>query len=160
MDLLQRGIAALIGAVVLESAGLPAGALIGAALGAGVVASRGAVRTPTPRWVRLAAFMVLGWLLGSRVDADALAAIPDLAGPIVVILVVLGAASAAMSVGLVRLAGWPLRTAILAASPGGIAEIIALGAVAGEAGERIAALHLLRLAAILLIVPPLALMLD
>lgn len=159
-DLITRAGAALGGAVALELAGLPAGAMIGAAIGAGLVASRARVTTPTPRWLRFAAFVVLGWLLGSRVDAESLAAMPGLAGPIGLILAVFSVLAVAMSVALVRLAGWHASTAVLAASPGGVAEMIALGTVSDGANERIAALHLLRLGAILLIVPPIALALD
>lgn len=160
MDLVRRGMAALAGAAVLELAGLPAGALIGAAVGAGLVASRREVATALPPPVRLAAFAVLGWLLGSRVDAAALAAVPKLAGPIAVILAVYGVGAVITTVALVRLAGWPTPTALLAAAPGGVAEMIALGVVASDTAERVAALHLLRLAMILLVVPPIAVALD
>lgn len=160
MDLLRRGLAAAAGAAALELAGLPAGALIGAAVGAGAVASRGRVARPLPAPARLAAFAVLGWLLGSRVDADTLSAIAGLPGPIAVILAVYGAAAVTTALALIRLAGWPAPTALLAAAPGGVAEMIALGVVASDAAERVAALHLLRLAAILVLVPPVALALG
>lgn len=160
MDLLARGLAALAGAAVLELAGLPAGALIGAAVGAGLVASRGEVARPLPAPVRLAAFAVLGWLLGSRVDAESLAAVPGLAGPIAVILAVYGTGAVVTTVALVRWAGWPAPTALLAAAPGGVAEMIAIGVVESDTAERVAALHLLRLAMILLVVPPIAVVLG
>lgn len=160
MDLLRRGLAALVGAAVLELAGLPAGALIGAAVGAGLVASRREVVNPLPAPARLAAFAVLGWLLGSRVDAEALAAIPGLAGPIAVTLGVYGAGAVVTTLALVRWADWPAPTALLAAAPGGVAEMIAIGVVESDTAERVAALHLLRLAMILVVVPPIAVVLD
>ena len=151
----QRLGGAAVGATILHTLGVPAGALLGAVAGSASVAATQPCADTVPRWVRLAAFATLGWLLASRVEPETLALLPDLALPFLLILVTLAVSTAASTVLLVRVAGWRTGTALLGSAPGGLAEMIALSAVSGDERELVAALHLVRLLVILVAVPAL-----
>lgn len=156
MQLAWRALAALAGAGLLELLGVPAGALLGAVIGAGTFTVwRGAQRT-TPTQARWLALALLGWVIGAQTGPEALAAVPTLLGPLTAVLAGLAVCAVVLTVALVRWAGWDPATALLAAAPGGIGEMAALSVVATDDAEVVTATHLARLALILIAVPLLA----
>jgi uncharacterized protein len=146
-------VAALGGAFVFQRLGVPAGALVGAMVAVAVLNLTGGNASSLPSSVEFVTFALIGWSVGAQFSTESLAALQKAAWPIaasILILVVLGGAIAWI---LWQIADLDPITAFLAACPGGLAQMVAVSSDVGANSVVVAAVHLVRLAAVLLVAP-------
>jgi membrane AbrB-like protein len=159
MVLLRSLAAALVGAVVLDRLKFPAGPLIGAMIGVAVVGLSGHQTQGSGGVLRFAALAIIGWELGAQVDRSTLNAIRQAALPIVVVVLGLLAASAVLAMVLHR-SGLDAPTSFLAASPGGLSQMVALSVEFGANAVVVSVVHLIRILTVILSAPLIARFLD
>ncbi len=153
MELVIAVIAALSGALLFEALGVPAGALVGSMLA--IAALRiGDVEVPqiggAPRFVTYAA---VGWLLGQAFSPDFPRVLVRAAVPMLAIVGVLLAVAGIIAWVLVATGTMDPSTALLAASPGGISQMGIFSEAARANVELVVTVHLLRVLAIVVLVP-------
>ena len=152
MELVRSLVAATVGGLLFERLGVPAGALIGAMVGVAVVGLGGFETTGSGTVLRTAAFVVIGWELGSQVTAETIATVRRAAIPIIVVVLGLLVASALLA-WVLHLAGVDVVTAYLAASPGGLSQMVALSTEFGANAVVVSVVHLIRVITVILTAP-------
>ena len=150
----QTLIAALAGAAAFEALKVPAGALVGALVATAalnLLADGGTVELPSS--LQFLAFALLGWAVGEGVTTETLATLRSSLMPVVVIVVALLVFGALLALVLTRLGVLDSTTAFLAASPGALSQMSALGTAVGADVTLVATVHTLRVVALVLIAP-------
>ncbi len=157
--------ARLLRAVVLLSAGsaggltfltlgMPAGAVVGSALGAmGVNFLSPGERLPRP--ISNAGRITLGAVVGLSFGPDLLVTIGESLVPIAIGTLLLTAAGALVGVVLHFTFGWDVATALYASAPGGLGEVTSTAEDVGARVEYVAAVHTVRIAVVVIVGPPL-----
>lgn len=154
MPLLPTVFAALAGAAAFEAMKVPAGALIGslvAVAAVNLVSEAGAVELPGV--LRFGAFALLGWAIGQGVTNETVRALRDSLVPMTVIVIALVVFGALLAVVLTRAGVLDGTTAFLAASPGALSQMSALGTALDANASLVAAVHTLRVVTIVLVSP-------
>lgn len=147
------------GAFALAALGVPAGALIGSSLAVAVLGALTGLGQ-VPERLRDLGFIVIGVSLGSGIDTSFGAHVVDWALSLTLLSLSLAVTLALGAWILMRGFGMDRQTAVLASSPGTMSNAIAL-AVEGKGDvAAIMALQVLRLLVLVLLVPPLAAVLD
>jgi membrane AbrB-like protein len=147
------------GGVLALSAGLPAAALIGSTLAVAVAAALRIPLAVQPR-LRDLAFVVIGISLGAGVEAEALDQIGAWSLSLVLLVACLGTTLLIGTLLLQQLFGMDRSTAILAASPGTMSNAIALSLDGRGDATAILILQVIRLLALVTVVPPVAMLID
>jgi membrane AbrB-like protein len=123
---------ATIGGYLFDAVHFPAGWLAGAMIFAAAAALAGRpIYLPLPLF-RVSA-IILGITLGGTVTPETLRGMASWPLSIVMVSVAMAAATLATVLYLTRVHGWNRLTAILAGTPGGLAQVMALAAEAGRA---------------------------
>jgi membrane AbrB-like protein len=159
MEVLRTLIPALVGALLLDRLGVPAGALIGAMIGAAAVNFFGFEAAATPLWLRFAALAVIGWEIGRSITPDRLDAIRGALLPMVAVVIGLLVSGAAIAFVLTRF-GIDAPTAFLAASPGGVSQMGAISADVGADAALVVTVHLMRVITVVMTAPFIVRLLD
>lgn len=154
MKLLITLLAVLVGASLFERLQLPAGALLGGALGAGLVntLAPGGVTNVSPP-VRLVAFAILGWSIGSTISRESLSALRSHALLLGAAIVVLLAFSGLLAVMLTRFGGLDPMTSYLATSPGALSQMTVMAGDLGADPLIVISVHITRVMIVLLSAP-------
>lgn len=150
--ILRTMLAALAGGLILDRLKVPAGALIGAMLAVAAVNLTGAQTADAGSVLRFAAFVVLGWELGSGIDRSTIESLRSALVPILVVVGGLLAMSALLAVVLHR-SGLDSITSFLAASPGALSQMVALSAEFGANAVVVSVVHLIRVVVVILMMP-------
>lgn len=153
MPLVQTVLAALVGAAAFEALKVPAGALIGALVATAalnLITDGAAVELPSS--LRFAAFALLGWAVGQGVTTETVRTVRVSLVPIVltVALLLFGALLAVL---LTRFGVFDGTTAFLAASPGALSQMSALGQGLGADATLVATVHTVRVVTLVLVSP-------
>jgi uncharacterized protein len=156
MDLVVTAVAALVGALVFERLGVPAGELVGAMVAVAVVNLAGRPAVETPGALRFAAFVALGWAIGQGVTTDTLRSLRAGALPLVLIVLALVVVGGLLAALVVRWGWMDSTTAFLAASPGALSQMSALADALGANAALVAAIHTVRVVVVVLIAPAVA----
>jgi uncharacterized protein len=148
----------LVGATLLVLFNVPAGGIVGAVAGSAVASGvRG--RPPPPYGVRVVGMVLLGCAAGVRLDLQTLETLLHLVVPVLVAVVLLLALDVGLAVVLVRRYSVDPVTALLACAPGGIGEMAVLADEANARTGIVIAIHVVRVATVVLVALPLLLML-
>lgn len=152
---LQTLVAAFVGAAVFEAMRVPAGALIGGlvAVAALNLWSDTARVVELPSSLRFAAFALLGWAIGQGVTPETLQTLRDRLVPMVLIVGALLVFGALVALLLTRLGILDGTTAFLAASPGALSQMSALGTALQADATLVAAVHTMRVVTLVLLTP-------
>lgn len=139
--------------------GLPAGALVGAAVAVALAAALGLGVAVAPQ-LRDMAFALIGVSLGAGLDAAILPQLPAWSVSLGLLALALVATVLAGRVLLTRMFGLDAPTALLASAPGTMSNAIAI-ALAGHGDvTTVTILQLMRMLILVVLVPPLATALD
>ncbi|MCP2331623.1 MULTISPECIES: AbrB family transcriptional regulator [Actinoalloteichus] len=142
------------GAALLVLLNVPAGALFGAVLGSAMVNARWPGRQVT-RSVRVVGLVLLGCVVGARVDAESLSALLGVLLPAAIGVLVLLLVDVGLALLLSRGFGLDVRTALFACAPGGFGEMVAAAQEVGAKVGVVVAIHLVRVLIVVLGVLPL-----
>ena len=141
-----------VGLLALLS-GIPAAPLAGALLGAGIVSMSGQLDTATwPNGTRTALAIGTGTVIGTGLTRASLEQLQSLWKPALLITLTLVLTGLVVGLWSSRLLGIDPVVALLGAAPGGISGMSLVGAEFGV-GAAVAALHAVRLIAVLLVLP-------
>lgn len=146
--------AALAGGWLGQRLRLPGGAVVGAFAAVAALGLLAGWRAEPPEPLQLAAFVTVGWLLGESFDRDTGASLRRGAVPIAVVVV--GMAAVVGVLAWVLHAGFELGvvTALLAATPGGLASLTAVAlSLPGSEPLTVATIHLVRVLMVVTVVP-------
>lgn len=132
-----------LGGAVFAWLGLPLPWMLGS-MTAVTVCALGGVRVDLPRWLRSGCITVLGVMLGASFTPAAMARLADWLATIAALFVFAIVAGAAGWTYFRRCARFDPVTAFFAAAPGGLNEMILLGARYGGDERRIALVHATR----------------
>lgn len=150
--LLNLLLAATVGGVLLTVLHVPAGGIIGAVLGSGLVSMSRSAPTDTAA-LRLGGLCFLGIASGLRLDAATLGVLGSIAVPVLISIGGLVAVQFGLAWVLTRL-GIDAATAVLSAAPGGLGEIGTLaGDVKADVGV-VTAIHVVRIVIVVLVMLP------
>ncbi|MDA3038702.1 MAG: AbrB family transcriptional regulator [Actinomycetota bacterium] len=154
MKLLITLAAVFAGAFLLDRLRLPAGALLGGALGAGLVNTLYAqgVSNVAPT-VRFVAFALLGWAIGSTISRQSLGALRDHALLLGAAILVLLAFSGLLAVILTKVGGLDPMTSYLATSPGALSQMTVMAGDLGADPLIVISVHTTRVIIVLLSAP-------
>jgi len=145
--------AAFAGGLSAEALGVPAGAVLGAVVGAlAVNVAWPGHRLPKP--FREVGKILLGSVVGLSFAPELMAAIGQLIAPIAVGVVLLVMAGLGVSLALHRWFGWDMPTALYASTPGGLSELALTSEEAGAKTHIVVAVHTVRVATIVMLGPP------
>lgn len=156
----EAGVIAAVAAVALaggwlgQRLRLPGGTVVGAFAAVAVLGLVAGWRAEPPEPLQLAAFVTVGWLLGESFDRDTGASLRRGALPIAVVVV--GMAAVVGVLAWVLHAGFDLGvvTALLAATPGGLASLTAVAlSLPGSEPLTVATIHLVRVLVVVTVVP-------
>ena len=147
------GMAGLALALLLKRLHVPAAVFIGAMLVSAAGHASGTIEGMLDPRLGMAAFLVIGALIGTRFDGMSFAMLHRglLAGLFSTVFGMAVALLAAWSV-----AGWlgmPLAHVLVAFAPGGLETMVAIGAVIGANAGFVAAAHVARLLILIVLVP-------
>jgi uncharacterized protein len=106
-----------------------------------------------PNWVRTLAFVMLGISIGSAVTPEALGEIRSWPGSVCLLLLAIGATTAASAVHLTRVRGWDVMTARYCALPGALSQVLVLAMRSGADLPRIALAQSLRVFVLVALLP-------
>ena len=152
-------LAGFAGAALAALAGVPAGALIGGTLAVAAAAGLG-LRMSLPDRLRDLAFATIGVSLGSGVDERLVSQIGTWSVSLAVLILSLLATVAAGRLVLSRGFGLDPQTATLATAPGTMSNVVAITLEGHGDTTAVMVLQLMRLLALVILVPPLAVALD
>lgn len=160
------------GATVLTLLNFPAGALIGAVLGAMAVnkvtdevvrrRKRGTSVTDRlrglPGWLRVAGQALLGVMAGARLSGETFRLLAVSAIPVIVSVILLLGLTMLLARYLIRRHGVDPLTAVMASAPGGVSELAITAQRRGAAMHVVLSIHLFRVLVVVLIVLPVLLL--
>lgn len=145
--------AAFAGGLLAEALRVPAGAVLGAVVGAlAVNLWKPGRRLPKP--FREVGKILLGSVVGLSFAPELLTAIVGLLIPIAMAVALLIAIGLGVAFVLHRRFGWDLPTALYASTPGGLSELAISSHEAGAQGHIVVAVHTIRVVTVVLIGPP------
>jgi uncharacterized protein len=148
----------LVGATLLVLLNVPAGGIVGAVAGSAVAAGfRG--RPPPAYGVRVVGLVLLGCAAGVRLDMQTLETLVHLIVPLLVAVGLLLALDVGLATVLVRRYAVDPVTALLACAPGGVSEMSVLADEANARTGIVIAIHVVRVATVVLVALPLLLLL-
>jgi uncharacterized protein len=148
----------LVGATLLVLLHVPAGGIVGAVAGSAVASGfRG--RPPPPYGVRVVGMVLLGCAAGVRLDMQTLETLLHLIVPLLIAVGLLLALDVALATLLVRRYSVDPVTALLACAPGGVSEMAILAEQANARTGIVIAIHVVRVATVVLVALPLLLVL-
>jgi uncharacterized protein len=148
----------LVGATLLVLLNVPAGGIIGAVAGSAATSGfRG--RPPPPYGVRVVGLVLLGCAAGVRLDLQTLETLWHLIVPLLVAVGLLLALDVGLATVLVHRYSVDPVTALLACAPGGVSEMSVLADEANARTGIVIALHVVRVATVVLVALPLLLLL-
>ena len=148
----------LVGASLLVLLNVPAGGIIGAVAGSAATSGfRG--RPPPPYGVRVVGLVLLGCAAGVRLDLQTLETLLHLIVPLLVAVVLLLALDVGLATVLVHRYSVDPVTALLACAPGGVSEMSVLADEANARTGIVIAIHVVRVATVVLVALPLLLLL-
>ncbi|OLT49276.1 ammonia monooxygenase [Saccharomonospora sp. CUA-673] len=155
----------LVGAAVVgglfEYLGLPAGMLLGSALGAALVNQpyRPSMRpTAFPRAMRQTGLIAIGLVSGVMLTVDSLVSTAAIALPVVGAYLALGILNLSLITLLMSRYGLDPATAVLTVTPGGLSEVSALAIDKGAQLGVVLTVHAVRLFALVFLLLPVLLM--
>lgn len=153
MSYLWTVLIGLAGALIGVKLRLPAGALVGSMVAVGLVNVWGAIPIPAPpAGIRFAMQVVLGILLGTKLTADTLLALKDVATSPALTVIAVG--TGVLSGYLIsRWLGIERLTAILGTAPGGISDMSLIALDMGAQTSTVVVMHLARLISVVVVVP-------
>lgn len=141
------------GGLLFACAGLPAPWLSGAGLASAAAAVAG-VPITVPEWLKGVSLVVLGVIAGSAVTPDSIAMMARWPLSLAGLAVCVGLIMISVSVYLERVHGYDRATARLSAVPGAMPYVLALAtSCAGADTARVAIIQVVRLAALLILLP-------
>jgi uncharacterized protein len=147
-----------VGATLLVLLNVPAGGIVGAVAGSAVTSGfRG--RPPPPYGVRVVGMVLLGCAAGVRLDMQTLETLLHLIVPLLIAVGLLLALDVALATLLVRRYSVDPVTALLACAPGGVSEMAILAEQANARTGIVIAIHVVRVATVVLVALPLLLVL-
>jgi membrane AbrB-like protein len=153
VQLALYALAGLIGGLLALGTGIPAGPLVGALLGAAIVAMSGRLEVAQwPSGTRTVLEIAIGTVIGTSLTAAALTELRQLWRPALLITLTLVLTGIVVGLWCGRLLGIDPVVALLGAAPGGISGMSLVGAEFGV-GAAVAALHAVRLITVLLVLP-------
>jgi len=150
-SLLLTGGVALASAALATVLRLPAGPLLGAMLGVGILRIYALPAADIPDWGRFVIYTAVGWLLGLSFSAQTPAVLREALVPILVTVGTFLVFGVLLAVALRSLAGLDTWTAVLAAAPGGIAQMGVLAASTGAVVPVVMTVHVLRILSVVLL---------
>jgi hypothetical protein len=144
---------AFTGGLAAEALRIPAGAVLGAVLGAlAVNLARPGPRLPRP--FREVGKILLGTVVGLSFAPELLATVGELLVPVAVGVVLMIMAGLGISVVLHRVFAWDMPTALYASTPGGLSELAVTSEEVGARMHVVVAVHTVRVIAIVILGPP------
>lgn len=155
-------IAGAAGGLLLTWLQVPAGALVGAVLGSAAASNPRSMQSyRLHRWVRNTGLVLLGCVSAARLGGETLTTMLRILLPITGLVLALLALNALLAWWLVKRHGLDPTTAVLACAPGGFSELSVVAQREGADVGTVAAVHLFRvLAVVLLVVPGLVVVLS
>lgn len=145
---------ALAGGWLGQRLRLPGGALLGTLVAVATLGVATGVRVTPPEPARIGAFAVVGLLLGESFDAETRASLRQAAVPIVVTVGGMAVAVAGVAWALHAVFDLGLVTALLAATPGGLANMVAVSlSIGGSDPLVVGTVHLARVLVVVTVVP-------
>ena len=154
-DLLLLGLCGIVGGTVGAILRLPAGPLLGAMVASGGAHMSGLVHGTPPAWSVAAAQVVIGAAAGCRFSGTTARMVLRTLGESVLSTTLMLMLAGIAAYTLHRLTGLPFAALILAFIPGGLAETSLIAIVLEIDPAFVATHHVLRIAIIVLAVPPL-----
>jgi membrane AbrB-like protein len=106
-----------------------------------------------PEWMRQAARVVLGMMIGMSITPETLHAVAGALLPVSIMVVALMVLATAVAWGLYRWGHLDLPTALCGASPGNLSAIVTVAQELGGDPVAVATLHLVRMVSVVLFVP-------
>lgn len=143
--------AALGGATLASLVKLPAAPLLGAMIGVAVLKLAGDITFQIPGPAAWVVYCAVGWLLGQTITAEAVATLRTAAVPVLVAVGLFLVFGLLLAFGLWRFAGLDVHTALIAAAPGGIAQMGVLSAETKANIPIVLAIHLLRVTSVIVL---------
>jgi len=144
---------AFAGGLGAEALSVPAGAVLGAVVGAlAVNLWRPGRRLPKP--FPEIGKTLLGTVVGLSFAPELMSAILKLLLPVAVGVMLLIGAGLAVALALHRWFGWDMPTALYASTPGGLSELAITSHEAGAQGHIVVAVHTVRVVTVVLLGPP------
>ena len=145
--------ASVAGGLGAEALRVPAGAVLGAMVGAFLINLwRPGRRLPKP--FREVGKILLGSVVGLSFAPELITAIAGLLIPVAVAVTLLIAVGLGVAFVLNRGFGWDLPTALYASTPGGLSELAISSHEAGAQGHIVVAVHTIRVVTVVLLGPP------
>jgi membrane AbrB-like protein len=126
-DFIETILIATVGGAAFSLLGMPAGWLSGSMFSCAVAAIAGR-RLYVPTWLARVCYVALGVTAGSAATPSMLSEMAHWPGSLALVLVALVTITATAGLYLQKVHRWPLKTALLAAVPGGIAQVLVLAA--------------------------------
>lgn len=145
----------LAGALILKRLAVPNPFVFGGLVVTGALTLAGIELSALPRWASNAGQLFIGVALGARFTPEFVRTAPRWLSSVAVGTVGLLLGSAAFAAALARVFDLPLATAVLATSPGGIAEMAITAKVLQLGVPTVTAFHVLRYVAVLALTGPL-----
>lgn len=154
MPIVTTVLAALAGAAVFEALKVPAGSLLGALVAVAALNLAGSDSVAElPGAARFVAFAALGWAIGQGVTRETLSEVRESFVPLVIIVLALLVFGAVVAWLLTRAGILDGTTAFLAASPGALSQMSALGTALDANATLVATAHTMRVLMIVLVSP-------
>jgi len=153
MSILMTAVAALAGGALFERLNVPAGALVGSMVAVAAVNVAGPKMEELPGSLEFLAFVALGWAIGDGVTRQTLSELWESAFPLVFIVLTLLAVGGLLAFIAVQVGWMDSTTAFLAASPGALSQMSALATALDANAPLVAAVHTVRVVAIVLVAP-------
>ncbi|MFO7941452.1 MAG: AbrB family transcriptional regulator [Bacillota bacterium] len=134
--------------------GIPAGGIVGSMLSVGSLQIAGIRLRGLPRSGIVAAQIGLGGILGLNFDPEMLSRFGTMIAPVLLLTALLLGAGLALGFVLHYVFGWDLTTALLSSAAAGLTQMGAIALEMEADAVRVSLLHLVRIVAIILFLPP------
>lgn len=142
---------ALAGSALATMLRLPAGPLLGAMLAVGAFRMAELPIVDIPGWGRFLLYCGVGWLLGLSFNSSTPQVLRNALAPVLVTVGAFLVFGLLLALALRTLGGLDTWTAVLAAAPGGIAQMGVLAASTGAAVPVVMTVHVLRIVSVVVL---------
>ena len=149
--LLLTAVVAVAGAAIATLLRLPAGALLGAMLAVGALRVSELPVADIPSWGRFVIYCCVGWLLGLSFSPQTPTVLREALVPVLVTVGAFLVFGLVLAVALRTFGGLDTWTAVLAAAPGGIAQMGVLASTTGAVVPVVMTVHVLRIMSVVLL---------